>query len=249
MTAATETTDAERVAILIARLLRDGELAGTGAASEIPLAACLLARRMHAPGLTVVAGGVYVNPTVVPRTFASGEDVACDYVGDFHDVWSLTEGGVDVMFYSGLQIDRTGAVNLHRLGGSRPRRGPGLANTSFGHTSRRTILWCDPHERRRLVEQVEFTSVVGHRWHGRTRAELGLPNAGPTHLVTPAAVFAASSDGLLEPVSTHAPTWDDVRDATGWSLPASAPPPTDPPTAEEIALLRSEVDVHATLRS
>lgn len=246
---AADATDAEIIAVLISRLLRDGELAGTGAASEIPLAACLLARRLHAPRLTVVAGGIYVNPRVVPPSFAAGDDVPCEFVGDFHDVWALTEGGVDVMFYSGLQIDRWGGINLHRLGGRRPRRGPGLANTSFGHTAGRILLWCDRHERRRLVETLDFTSVVGQCWNGRPRSVLGLPNAGPTHLVTDRVVFANTPDEPFEPVSTHGSSWEAVRAETGWTLPDEPPPMTEPPTHEELAVLRDEVDVHATLRS
>lgn len=236
------------MAVVMSRLLRDGELAGTGAASEIPVAACLLARKLHAPDLTLVVGGVYVNPAVAPTYFAAGAPVEAMYTGDFHDVFVATEQGLDVMFYSGLQIDRFGNINLHQTGGPNPRRGPGLANTSFGHTARRIILWCVHHERRRLVDQVDFTSVVGHRWKGKSRSEWGIPNQGPTHLITNKMVFVAREGQFVPDGWYDGSSWEGVQASTGWTLPRAPVDLIAEPTTEELMILRTQVDPAGTLR-
>ena len=53
-----ELTVPERMSIAISRELNDGEVVLTGAASAIPLAACLLAQARHAPSLTILGAGV-----------------------------------------------------------------------------------------------------------------------------------------------------------------------------------------------
>ncbi len=239
----------ERMAVLLSRELRDGWTFAVGARSTLPTAAGMLAQATHAPSLTVLCGGIYVNPRrLVP--FAAGYDCHPDSVGDFIDVYQLTERGVDAICYSGMQIDRFGNLNLHwvdRPDGSR-FRGPGIANTSFGHTAGRTLLWVERHEPRILVPEVDFASVVGLRRRGRTRAELGLPNLGPALLVTPSVLFEAR-DGELAPRVVHGDhDWSRVRAATGWELPEQSPPPATDPTAHEMSVLRGVVDPMGLLR-
>ncbi|MGW6139449.1 CoA-transferase subunit beta [Streptomyces sp. NPDC055140] len=243
MTATTELSPRERISIAISRELKDSTTVLTGAASSVPLAACLLAQATHAPNLTVLGAGVYINPRRLVPEFTAGWDCKPVAVGDMTDVFAITELGIDVMFYGGMQIDQYGSVNLHWIQTPSGRlRGPGLANTALGHTARSTILYTERHERRTLVEQVDFASVVGHRHRGRSRAELGLPNEGPTALFTPDLLFRPGDDGTLTPhQALHRLDWDDVRRRTGWLLP-DAPPETFTPAAEEIALLRGSID-------
>ena len=103
----------ERMSIAISRDLADGEVVLTGAASAIPLAACLLAQARHAPSLTILGAGVYINPRRLVPEFTAGWDCDPVAIADMSDVFSLTELGIDVMFYGGMQIDRYGSVNLH----------------------------------------------------------------------------------------------------------------------------------------
>src|ERR1700733_11343288 len=105
----------ERIAIAISRQLHDGEIVLTGAASAIPLAACLVARATHAPDLTILAAGVYINPRRLVPEFLAGWDCKPEAVADMSDVFTITEAGIDVMFYGGMQIDRLGCINLHRV--------------------------------------------------------------------------------------------------------------------------------------
>ncbi|HEX6510868.1 MAG TPA: CoA transferase, partial [Chloroflexota bacterium] len=53
---------AELMVVALARELRDGDLAMTGATSEVPVAACLLAQQLQAPNLTLILPSGVVNP-------------------------------------------------------------------------------------------------------------------------------------------------------------------------------------------
>jgi len=55
--AAEEPTRAEVMAVAIARRLRDGETIAVGSVSPIPAGACLLAKRLHAPGARLILLG------------------------------------------------------------------------------------------------------------------------------------------------------------------------------------------------
>jgi glutaconate CoA-transferase subunit B len=147
------------------------------------------------------------------------------------------------MFYGGMQIDRGGSVNLNYIRTTAGvLRGPGLANSALGHTAARTILYTERHDRRTLVEAVDYASVIGHSRGGRSRSELGLPNAGPAALFTPDVLLRPDSRGIFVPDLTMRPVaWADVRARTGWPLPAVPPRPfeADP---DEIRTLRRSVD-------
>ena len=105
----------ERLSIAISRELNDGEVVLTGAASAVPLAACLLAQARHAPSMTILGAGVYINPRRLVPEFTAGWDCHPVAIADMSDVFSITERGIDVMFYGGMQIDRYGSVNLHYI--------------------------------------------------------------------------------------------------------------------------------------
>jgi glutaconate CoA-transferase subunit B len=236
-------SDRERMAVAISRELAGAQTMLIGAASAVPLAAGLLAQALHTPELTILGAGVYINPRRLVADLSAGWDCRPVAIGDMSDVFAITESGIGVMFYGGMQIDRFGCVNLHRVSTpSGPLRGPGLANTTLGHTAQRVILYTERHDRRTLVETVDYASVIGHAYRGRTRAQLGLPNAGPTALVTPDVLMRPDPDGVMAPVHLLQPAvWDDISRRTGWAL-RPTPPDVQTPTGDEIDLLRRAVD-------
>ena len=61
MAAADEPTRAEVMAVAIARRLRDGETIAVGSVSPIPAGACLLAKRLHAPGRASFSSGAAIT--------------------------------------------------------------------------------------------------------------------------------------------------------------------------------------------
>jgi glutaconate CoA-transferase subunit B len=233
----------ERMAVAIARELTGAETILIGAASAVPLAAGLLAQALHSPEMTILGAGVYINPRRLVADLSAGWDCRPVAIADMSDVFAITEQGIDVMFYGGMQIDAAGCVNLHRVRtASGVVRGPGLANAMLGHTARRTILYTERHDNHTLVNQVDYASVVGHAYRGRRRAELGLTNAGPQALVTPEVVLRPDAEGrFTRGELLGALDWQELCRRTGWSLPEQVPP-TFVATGDEIDVLRGRVD-------
>jgi glutaconate CoA-transferase, subunit B len=241
----TQVTVAERIADVLCNELEDGMVVCTGVNSLVPLAASMLAQVTHAPNLTILAGGIFVNPGRLVPEFCAGWDLEPEYVADMSELYAVTEIGIDVVFFSGLQLDRYGNVNMHRVGGAGAggRRGPGVANTSFGHTARKVLLWTERHEARQLRQDVDFCSIVGHNLRGVSRADLGLGNLGPQILVTPEVVFRPSEEGILTPkFRLGSEEWTKVAAETGWSLPAKSPAQMAPMDKDRLEYLRRLVD-------
>ncbi|MBI3968575.1 MAG: CoA synthetase [Chloroflexi bacterium] len=247
----------ELMAIVIARDLVDGEVGMSGASSEVPVAASLLAQRTHAPNLTLLTSAGYVNPK--PKSLFHS---SCEYrfirgaeaVLGFYDVFENSERGLDFMFYGGAQVDRYGNVNLTYIGGEwkRPQfRAPGVANVSMMMTCRRMYLYPMSHTQQTFVERVDFVSLPGYLGGGASRRTAGITTPGPRLCVSPLAVSDFEEHtGRMRLVSVHA--WSSVEEIvanTGFDLllPPEVPI-TEPPTLEELHVLRNEIDTNGILR-
>src|SRR3954451_12090166 len=120
----TQETVAAPMAGALARLLRDGETVFFGVASPLPMVAALLAKRLHAPDLVVLAlpGGVDPSPAALPVSTVDPPliDGAAALV-TLADVFDLAaRGRLDTAFLGGVQIDRHGRINMSAIGD--PRR-------------------------------------------------------------------------------------------------------------------------------
>ena len=185
----------ELMAIAISRELADGEVVLTGAASAIPLAACLLAQARHAPSLTILGAGVYINPRRLVPEFTAGWNCDPVAIADMSDVFAITELGIDVMFYGGMQIDRYGSVNLHYIPTAAGMlRGPGLANSALGHTAARTILYTERHDAlHRPGRPARRGTPDGH-----PRREAGMSTSRSTLGFEPVTLTAEERELMLE---------------------------------------------------
>lgn len=250
-------TPAELMAIVISRDLEDATIGMSGANSEIPVAAALLAQRRQAPNLTLLTSSGFVNPkpaALYPSSCEFRYSRGCEAILNFYDVFENSERGLDYMFYSGIQIDRFGNINLTHVGGThdRPRfRGPGLANVSMGVMCSRIYLYPTTHTKTNFVPEVDFVTIPG--WlggpDGRRQAGIGTP--GPRLVVSPRAVLdfeTPTRQMRLRSVHEHS-SIEDVVANTGFDLivPDDVPV-TPPPTADELRLLREEIDVEGGLR-
>ena len=96
--------------------------------------------------------------------------------------------------------------------------------------------------RDKFVERVDFVTTVGFGSGHDDRRRLGLCGGGPRVVITDLGTYTpdpATSELML--TSLHpGVTVDDAKSATGWEL-RVAPElhGTDPPTADELAALRS----------
>lgn len=221
----------EQMAVAIARLLQDGETVFHGVASPLPMVATLLAKRTHAPNLVYlsIAGGVDADPDELP---ASTVDPAllrgARAMVTLAELFDLSaRGRLDVAFLSGVQIDGAGRINMSAIGPfERPKvRLPGGAGSALLlPTARRAILWRTRHDPRVFVERLDFVTASGN----------------VDRVVTPLCVFRRV-EGRLAVESIHPGVAPDVlRNATGFTVDVGPDTPvTPPPTANELAALRS----------
>jgi glutaconate CoA-transferase subunit B len=251
----------EFLSIQLARDLRDGEKAIIGTNSDIQVAACNLARRLHAPSLWWLSGpGGMVNaddpvirPTADYENIANSEALLdLPLMIDFID-WKIHF--FDFAILGALQIDKFGNINTVCVGPhAKPRlRGPGTVGISaLCGLSKRFYVMMLRHERGAFVEKVDFISGPGHLDGGNSRVERGLSEGGPCLVVTPLGVFDFEPGSKRMRVkSLHQEvTIEQVRDNTGFELVCDGTPAvTKDPDHRELSVLREQVDSTKVLKS
>jgi glutaconate CoA-transferase, subunit B len=244
-----EYTASELMTVNSARMLRDGDTVFVGVG--LPNLACNLARRTHAPNLLMIyeAGVVGARPARLPLsigdpTLVSGSSLVCS----MYDIFTLylQRGNVDVGFLGGAQIDRFGNINATVIGDyDHPKvRLPGSGGSMEMAAWANRCYIMTPHQKRRFPAKVDFATSVGFL-SGRTEREAaGVRGGGPQAVVTNLGILVPDESGELVLSSLHpGVTIDQVCQNTGWPLKALENlTVTEPPTAEELRILREELD-------
>ncbi|NLG95914.1 MAG: CoA-transferase subunit beta [Chloroflexi bacterium] len=250
-----EYTDSELMTINAARLLRDGDVVFVGVG--LPNLACNLARRTHAPNLYMIyeAGVIGARPSRLPLsigdpTLVTGAAAVCS----MYDVFTLylQRGNVDVGFLGGAQIDRFGNINATVIGDyNHPKvRLPGSGGSMEIAAWANRCYIITPHQKRRFPEKVDFQTSAGYCYanpgDGRmvSRRETGVRGGGPQAVVTNLGILEPDAEGELILAALHpGVTVEQVQQNTGWQLKVSSSlRQTEPPTAEELRILREELD-------
>ncbi len=200
---------ADRMAVFLSRLIREGEIVFHGVASPLPMVAAVMARKTHAPNLTYlnIPGGVDPRPLYLP-----GSTVARQLMEGALSYFTLTEifdlsarGKLDLAFLGGAQIDARGNMNLSFIGNpvSPKVRLPGGAGSAhILPTAGRTVLWRTVHDARSFPERCDFVTASGN----------------VEAVVTPMCIFE-KAEGRLRVKSIHeGVTADTLRAATGFDL-------------------------------
>ncbi|MCO5065288.1 MAG: hypothetical protein M9924_12870 [Rhizobiaceae bacterium] len=156
----------------------------------------------------------------------------------------------DKFFVGGIQADKWGNTNMIGLGTADKMtfRGPGtIGINDIAIGVRDTYVFLTAHDRRRLVEKVDFISHPGKK----VCRENEFYGDGPKWMVTPKCIFDFDPDTLEARLARVFPgvTVDDVKANTGFEVKVA----TDvekiaPPTRDELEVLRNEVDKTGVLR-
>lgn len=240
----------EMMTIAAARALSSADVCFVGIG--LPSAACNLARLTHAPGLTLVyeSGTIETKPDVLPLSIGDGElcDTALTTVSvpEMFQYW-LQGGRITVGFLSGAQVDRFGNINSTVIGPYETPtvRLPGSGGAPEIATGCRRIFIVMRHDRRALVDQLDFLTTLGHGRTGRERRDLGLDSEGPMLLVTDLCTMRPDAETMeFQVVALHpGVTEAQVREHTGWPIRfAAGLETTPPPDPHELTALR---DLHA----
>jgi len=259
-------TNNELMTAYLSRQIRDDDLCFVGVGTNgraftlavgMPLAAARLAQMRHAPGAAVYWGNL-LEPdlSVIPEhftqdAFTQWQAAACPPdTGVKCDM--LARRKFDVSFNSAAQLDRYGNMNITAIGDYRKpkvRLVGSLAQPEHFAFVRRPILLMDL-DARSFVEKVDFITSAGHLSGGNSRREAGLGEGGPSLVVTDKAVFDfAENTREMRLKSLHpGVTKDEVLAAMSFvPLVPETIPQTEPPSAEELSHIRTDIDPNRIL--
>ncbi len=233
-----------------ARLMTDNTTAfiGTG----IPMLAASLAQKMHAPNLVTVFefGGTGAILDELP-TAVGGENTfhrAISASGICDIMETAQRGFIEYGFLGGAQIDPYGNLNSTVIGEhDHPKvrlPGSGGSNDVGSHCWQTIAIM--RHDKRRFVEQVDFITTPGYLSGPGAREKAGLPpGTGPYRVVTNLAVmgYDSLSKRMILLATQPGVSVEQVLENTGFELPLGEEiEENPPPTAEELRILREEVD-------
>src|SRR3990172_3733183 len=254
-------TTKELIAAFLARDLHDGEFVVVGANLPVPRAGVLLAPLHHGPnmliGLSATQTSLLREPVLEP--FKYNRDFRAAKWAESYMLHEETFDSLkhisDAFFVGGIQIDQYGNSNLIGVGKDYRHldfRGPGAIGTTTVTTyAKRYYLYLNSHEPRVLVERCDFITSFGWGKGGAdARQKLGLPGGGPKYCVTPLCVFDFEErEKRMRLKSVHpGVTVEDVLAKTGFTpIVPTRVPETEPPAADELAILRRRVNVEGVL--
>jgi glutaconate CoA-transferase subunit B len=229
-----------------AREIADGEVVFVG--MRLPLLGFLLAKSTHAPG----AIGVYelgiVRDAVAAEPILTMGDLPnlnrAQWLADTADAMGLLQqGGVDVSFIGGAQVDRYGNLNTSYIGGAEAveTRLPGSGGAcDLACLGQRHIIVMN-HQKRRFVPRVDYITSPGFGNGYGWRAQIGLPRGGPSAVITTLGVLRFDSATCEMVLSATHPgvTVEQVCQNTGWPLKIADDLEVTPaPTALELEMIR-----------
>ncbi len=241
----------EYLAFMGSNVLEDNStvFVGTG----LPIIACMLAQKTHAPNLTMVfeAGGV--GPRMPELSVSVGESRTY-YQGmaatSMHDVMSMAQAGyIDYGFLGAAQMDVYGNINTTVIGDWHLQKtrlpGSGGANdvSSF---SKRLILIIANQSTRTFVKKVDFLTTPGYLDGPGSREKAGLPrDTGPYRVITQLGLYGFDDESKkLKLISLHpGVTLAQIKENSSFDIiipnkVSQSPEPTD----QELAILRKEID-------
>ncbi|MFN2221636.1 MAG: hypothetical protein ACK2UH_03730, partial [Candidatus Promineifilaceae bacterium] len=240
-------TPDEIMAVCISRRIRDGELVAQGLSTPMVAAGFLLAKLTHAPNLDLVSAiGQAFCQEWAPLGITTIEDLwirlgihtvgfveaACDYLPHYQPMEFFRPG----------QVDAHGNFNNVFIGGSPEHptlRLPGVGGipdvTAYSHTAQ---LYVPRHGRHTFVEKLDLVSGLGH---GPAR----VAGRGAEYLISDLGQFDFEPEsGRMRVMSLHpgVPLRRLIA-KTGFALilPKKIPE-TEPPTEDELRLLRERID-------
>jgi glutaconate CoA-transferase, subunit B len=216
-----------------------------------PSTAAMLARAVHNPELVLVyeSGTIGAKPVHVPLSIGDGELAStADFVVSVPEMFNywIGAGRIEVAFLGAAQVDRYANLNSTVIGDyEHPRtRLPGAGGAPEIAASCGEVIVVARHDARTMVERLDFVTTVGHGDGPGSRERLGFAGRGPTAVITELGVLEPDPETkeLVLVQVHHGVEPDEVREATGWALRiADELGVTDPPTEEELMVLRELV--------
>jgi len=226
----------------------------------LPNIAVNLAKRTVAPDLELVyeAGVFGARPARLPLSIGDPTIVTgATAVTSMFELFSyyLQGGLIDVGFLGAAQIDRFGNINTTVIGDDYAHpstRLPGSGGACEIAINARRVFVIMRQSKRSFVERIDFRTSPGNlggaAGAASIRREQGWLGSGPSVVVTDLAVYHFDETGEMRLDALHpGATLEAVRDTIGWEPKVAPELATTPePTAEELRLIRVELDPDGT---
>jgi len=242
-------TDNEMMAISAGRFVKDGDIvfAGTG----LSMLAATAAKRIYAPKAVIFfeTGGIDPSLEEIPMA-----------VSDLRVMYGtcLNSGLIEafsivghrrlhtIAFLGAAQIDKYGNLNTTVIGDYwRPKtRFSGSGGACDVSAFASGVITFMQHEKRRFVEKLDYLTSVGWYKGGESRKNLGLQRGGALAVVTNLCVMRFDDTAKEMYLSEYYPgiTIDRIVENTGFPIDVSRAREAEPPSAEDLRILREEVD-------
>jgi len=240
----------ELMACAAARILEDGKsvFVGTG----LPIIASALAQKTHAPHLFVVfeAGAMGAQIPELPISVGGSRTLHKAIMANSMDYVMSTGqlGYLDYAFLGGAQIDMYGNLNTTVIGPhDHPKtRLPGSGGGNDGGSLCWRIIIMMQQDARRFVKKLDFLTTPGYLTGPGARERAGLPaDTGPYRVITQLGVMNFDEKTKrMALISLHPGiTLDQLKSNTGFDiLIPNEVAVTQPPSEEELRILRTEID-------
>jgi len=159
----------------------------------------------------------------------------------------LQNGKIEVGFLGGAQVDRWGNINTTVIGPyQKPKvRLPGSGGAAEIAVHAQRVLIISRLSTRAFPAELDFITSPGQRSKGKSRAELGMPGAGPIKVITDKGVLERDEETGEMVLTRLYPgvTVDEVKANVGWPLRVQDHlEQVSPPSQEELRLLREVLD-------
>ncbi|HNT69248.1 MAG TPA: CoA-transferase, partial [Syntrophorhabdaceae bacterium] len=242
-------TDNEMMAISAGRFVKNGDIvfAGTG----LSMLAATAAKRIYAPKAVIFfeTGGIDPSLEEIPMA-----------VSDLRVMYGtcLNSGLIEafsivghrrlhtIAFLGAAQIDRYGNLNTTVIGDYwRPKtRFSGSGGACDVSAFASGVITFMQHEKRRFVEKLDYLTSVGWYEGGESRRNLGLQRGGALAVVTNLCVMRFDETTKEMYLAEYYPgiTVDKIVENTGFPIDVSRAREAEPPSAEDLRILREEVD-------
>ncbi len=219
----------------------------------LPGVACNLALLTVNPNMEMVyESGVFgAKPersplSICDPTLISGSTMTCAQGELF--MYYLQGGRIDVALMGAAQIDRFGNLNSTVIGSyEKPKiRLPGSGGACEIAIHSKKLFMIMRLKKRAFVQKLDFYTSPGYiNGTKNERAALGIPGMGPQLVVTDMALFRFDVETGEMVLSSLRPgvTVEQVRGEVNWPLKVSSDVKIeDPPTEQELRIIREEID-------
>jgi glutaconate CoA-transferase subunit A len=245
-------TPEEFLASCLAREYDNTSVCSVGSVSPLAAISYLLAKRTHAPGLTLIAfNGGFIDVDAHPISMTFGElldfkTAKAVWGGDDTYHWYYQQGRITHEVIPVAQVDVHGRTNNAWIeGGGKRVRLPGQGGMAdVANLHKNFVLYLTRHSPERFADSVRFCTASRGLRSDEERQRAGL-QPGHVRLLTNLGIFELDNDAeLFRLVSIHpGVSIEQIQQQTGGDVLLTDPLPITPmPSAEYLMLIRQEID-------